>query len=211
GARWPAAGGGSPPAGTPPAAGAGPHGQSGCPEPSPPPGDALGPLPAPRSTACARGSGPARKRSWACTHSPSGSTPPRRQPRRWPPHAPGRNAGPDSPTPWTTAPGSPPARRSTAHGPTAYARPAQPATPHARTPTAAANVPRAVWAHDLRPPRRTGTSLAASSPALSARRGHGSASGLSSPSAPRHATLPPPSIGRSCDTIAPQPAPPAAL
>src|SRR5690606_25887447 len=108
-------------------------------------------------------------------------------------------------------PGGHPVRQSSAAGSTPCGRLAAPATPHARTPIAAANVPRAVWAHGLRPPRRTGTSLAASLPALSARRGHGFASGLSSPSAPRHATLPPPSTGRSCDTIAPQPAPPAAL
>src|SRR5690606_41279626 len=68
---------------------------------------------------------------------------------------------------------------------------ALPISPHARTPPAAANVLPADWAHGLRPPQRTDTSPAASCPGLCARRGHGSASGPSSPSAPTHATLPP--------------------
>src|SRR5690606_26330964 len=101
--------------------------------------------------------------------------------------------------------------QSSAAGSAPCGRLAAPATPHARTPTTAANVLPADWAHGLRPPRRTDTSPAASCPGLCARRGHGSASGPSSPSAPTHATLPPAPTGRSYDTTAPRPAPPAAL
>src|SRR5690606_21604544 len=100
---------------------------------------------------------------------------------------------------------------SSAAGSAPCGRLAAPATPHARTPTAAANVLPADWAHGLRPPRRTDTSLAASCPGLFASRGHGSATGPPSPSAPTHATLPPAPIVRFCVTMAPRPALPAVL
>src|SRR5690606_2082420 len=120
--------------------------------------------------------------------------------------APGRSVPPGSARPLPTAPGGHPVRQSSAAGSTPCGRLAALATPHARTPTAAANVLPADWAHGLRPPRRTDTSLAASWPGLFASRGRGSVSGPPSPSAPTHATLPLAPIVLSCDTNAPRPA-----
>src|SRR5690606_32328387 len=85
--------------------------------------------------------------------------------------APGRSVPPGSARPLPTAPGGHPVRQSSAAGSTPCGRLAALATPHARTPTAAANVLPADWAHGLRPPRRTDTSLAASWPGLLASRG----------------------------------------
>src|SRR5690606_8610756 len=85
--------------------------------------------------------------------------------------APGRSVPPGSARPLPTAPGGHPVRQSSAAGSTPCGRLAALATPHARTPTAAANVLPADWAHVLRPPRRTDTSLAASWPGLFASRG----------------------------------------
>src|SRR5690606_18502976 len=70
-----------------------------------------------------------------------------------------------------------------------------------KSPRSAARPVSRPWAHGLRPPRRTDTSLAASCPGLFASRGLWPVSGPPSPSAPTHATLPPAPIVRSCDTL----------